>query len=48
MDPVSGQLRFYDLPKDDRLRLWYWLWGVAHLQYWRDPRFYKFVAERMF
>jgi hypothetical protein len=47
MDPVSGELRFYRLPEEDRLHLWYRLWGVAHLAYWGDPRFYRFLAGKL-
>jgi len=46
MDPVSGPLRFYRLAEGDRVRRWYWLWGVAHLAYWSDKKLYSLIAER--
>jgi len=49
MDPVSGRLRFYRLDDKDRYRRFgprYFLWGVAHLAYWGDPKFYKIIADR--
>lgn len=47
MDPVSGFLDHYVLaPKDQRHRP-YLIWGAAHLAYWRDPGFYRFIAERL-
>ncbi|HEX9225015.1 MAG TPA: hypothetical protein VF860_16925 [Candidatus Acidoferrales bacterium] len=47
MDPVSGELRFYELREKDRLHLWYWRWGLAHLAYWGDRRFYRFLAGEL-
>lgn len=46
MDPVSGPLSFYRLEERDRLRRWYWMWGLAHLAYWNDPKLYEATAER--
>ena len=49
MDPVSGQLRFYRLDDKDRYRRLgprYLIWGLAHLAYWGDPKFYKIIADR--
>jgi len=49
MDPVSGPLRFYRLDDQDRHRRLgprYWLWGIAHLAYWGDEKFYKIMADR--
>jgi hypothetical protein len=46
MDPVSGPLSFYRLDPPDRLRRWYWIWGIAHLAYWNDPKLYEATAER--
>ncbi len=47
MDPVSGPLDFYVLDPDDQLSRWYPVWGLAHLDYWRDPKFYAFVGDRL-
>lgn len=47
MDPVSGPLHFYRLKEEDRVRRWYWIWGYAHLAYWKDPVLYRLVAERL-
>jgi hypothetical protein len=48
MDPVSGRLRFYRLDDRDRLcRGYFPRWGVAHLAYWTDKKFYEFVAQRL-
>ncbi|MBI4574173.1 MAG: hypothetical protein HY713_12940 [candidate division NC10 bacterium] len=47
MDPVSGFLDHYVLVPQDQLSRPYLLWGTAHLAYWRDPVFYRFVAERL-
>ena len=49
MDPVSGPLRFYRLDDQDRYRRLgrrYWFWGIAHLAYWGDPKFYEIIADR--
>ena len=45
MDPVSGRLRFYEVDRELRPR--YFLWGVAHLRYWRDLKFYGFIARNL-
>jgi len=42
-DPVSGYLNFYDVPR--QLHRWYPIPLAAHLNYWRDAEFYRFVAE---
>ncbi len=47
MDPVSGFLDHYVLDPQDQLSRPYVIWGTAHLAYWRDPVFYRFVAERL-
>ncbi len=47
MDPVSGFLDHYVLDPQDQLSRPYVIWGSAHLAYWRDPKFYHFVAERL-
>jgi hypothetical protein len=48
MDPVSGRLKFYRLADRDRLcRGYFPRWGVAHLAYWTDRKFYEFVAQRL-
>ena len=48
-DPVSGHLIFYDL-KDDANQTSFNLYPplIAHLSYWKDPQFYKFVRSRLF
>lgn len=48
-DPVSGHLIFYDL-KDDANQTSFNLYPplIAHLSYWKDPEFYKFVRSRLF
>ena len=43
MDPVSGALRFYEI--DYELRRPYFFWGLAHLRYWSDLKFYGFLAR---
>lgn len=45
MDMVSGKLHFYKV--DCRQHFWYWVPLLAHLSYWRDPRFYRFLAENL-
>jgi hypothetical protein len=47
MDPVSGPLNFYELKEADRLHRWYPFWGVAHLRYWSDLKFYGFIARKL-
>lgn len=47
MDPVSGFLDHYVIDPNDQLSRPYLLWGAAHVAYWRDPEFYRFVAERL-
>ena len=47
MDPVSGFLNHYLIDRRDQQHCWYGLWGVAHVAYWRDPKFYRFIAERL-
>jgi len=47
MDPVSGPLNFYELKDADRLHRWYPFWGVAHLRYWSDLKFYAFIARNL-
>lgn len=42
-DPVSGELRFYEV--DCELRRPYFFWGLAHLRYWSDLKFYGFIAR---
>lgn len=55
-DPISGYLDFYRPagpdaapPADAQLECAYpiWRWGYAHLMYWRDPAFYRYVADRV-
>lgn len=43
LDPVSGHLDFYAV--DAQVRRWYWIWGLAHMRYWGDPRLYAAIAE---
>ena len=43
MDPVSGDLRFYKI--DHELPRPYFFWGLAHLRYWSDLKFYGFIAR---
>src|SRR5262249_44430851 len=45
LDPVSGPLRFYDV--DYTLSRPYLIWGLAHLRYWSDLKFYEFLATRL-
>jgi hypothetical protein len=45
LDPVSGPLRFYQV--DVSLRRWYWIWGAAHLRYWRDQAMYELVIANL-
>ncbi len=45
LDPVSGPLRFYQV--DVSLRRWYWLWGFAHLRYWRDQAMYDLIITNL-
>lgn len=47
-DPVSGRLIFYNL-EDEANQKGYNLYPPlkAHLSYWKDPRFYTFVRERL-
>jgi hypothetical protein len=45
MDMVSGKLSFYRV--DHRQHFWYWAPLLAHLSYWGDPKFYRFVAENL-
>jgi hypothetical protein len=47
LDPVSARLDFYRLEPDDQDWFWYWVPGLAHLGYWSDPKFYKFVGDRL-
>ena len=42
-DPISGKLRYFR-EVDNCLR-WYWLWGLAHLSYWHDEKFYEKVLD---
>ncbi len=52
LDPISGFLDFYLIGKKDNCRLEFdSSWGIAHIGYWKDPRFYadiiqQFVAVR--
>ncbi len=45
MDIVSGKLRFYKV--DIRKEFPYRLPVIAHMAYWRDPKFYEFVANEL-
>jgi hypothetical protein len=45
MDVVSGKLRFYTVT--NRQHFWYWVPLAAHLSYWKDLRFYRFIAEHL-
>jgi hypothetical protein len=47
-DPISGRLIFYDLQGELNQKQ-YDLYPpfVAHLSYWKDPRFYAFVRQRL-
>lgn len=47
-DPISGRLSFYDLQGDANQKIFPYLKpGWAHLEYWKDPRFYKFFRDRL-
>jgi hypothetical protein len=47
-DPVSGRLSFYDLQSDANQKIFhYFRPGWAHLEYWKDPKFYAFIRERL-
>lgn len=46
LDPVSARLHFYDV--DVQKWFWYWRPVLAHLSYWDDPRFYRFIARELF
>jgi hypothetical protein len=45
LDPVSARLHFYDVKQQKRF--WYWVPGLAHLGYWRDPDFYEFWCRAL-
>ena len=45
LDPVSGKLHFYNVKKQDWF--FYPIPGVAHLGYWRDPKFYSFICQEL-
>ena len=45
LDPVSGSLRFYRV--NVSLRRSYWLWGFAHLRYWRDQAMYELIINNL-
>ena len=48
MDPVGARLKFYDLRGDENQeRFRYWIPGLAHLSYWRDPNFYSFFGQKL-
>jgi hypothetical protein len=47
MDPVSGFLDHYLIDRGDQRHRWYGVWGAAHVAYWRDPKVYRFIAERL-
>jgi hypothetical protein len=47
MDFVSAKLKFYKLEDQDQRAFWYWVPGLAHLSYWRDPEFYSFLGEKL-
>jgi hypothetical protein len=42
-DPISARLAFFR--GVDNYWRWYWLWGLAHLSYWHDNKFYKKVLN---
>ena len=45
LDPVSARLHFYNV--DIQEWFWYWVPVLAHLSYWRDPRFYLFFGRHL-
>ncbi len=47
-DPVSGRLIFFDLEEVNNQKEYNWYPPIAaHLSYWKDPKFYGFVRERL-
>jgi len=42
-DPISGRLAYFE--GVDNYWRWYWLWGLAHLSYWHDDKFYQRVLR---
>lgn len=48
-DPVSGRLLFYDLgDQNNQQGFNLYMPFIAHLSYWQDSNFYKFVRSRLF
>jgi len=45
LDPVSAKLSFYNV--DVQKGFWYWIPILAHLSYWRDPKFYEFISRHL-
>ncbi len=46
-DPISGHLDFYQIPDKDNIKIELpGPWGIAHVQYWDCPGFYKDIAKR--
>jgi len=42
-DPISGKLVYFEGVVN--YWRWYWLWGLAHLSYWHDDKFYQKVLQ---
>ncbi|MBI4548528.1 MAG: hypothetical protein HY707_11135 [Ignavibacteriae bacterium] len=46
-DPISGHLDFYKVDENLKINLGM-KWGLAHVGYWEDEKFYEDIAERFF
>lgn len=47
LDPISGHLDFHQIPDEDNIKIELpGPWGIAHVQYWDCPGFYKDIAKR--
>ncbi|MBI4548532.1 MAG: hypothetical protein HY707_11155 [Ignavibacteriae bacterium] len=44
-DPISGHLDFYKVDENLKIHLGM-RWGLAHVGYWEDEKFYKELAQR--
>jgi hypothetical protein len=44
-DPISARLAYFE--GVDNYWRWYWLWGLAHLSYWHDNKFYQRVLHEI-
>lgn len=45
MDPVSAKLDFYDVGCQRKFP--YRIWGLAHMSYWDDPKFYDWWCGKL-